>query len=423
MIIKGFSITRGANHAAHLLRMDENEHVSIHEVRGFVAEDLHGAFKESQAIARGTKCQRHLFSCAFSPPESSPLSVDQFLSAIDQTEQALGLDGQPRAIVFHEKDGRRHAHCVWSRIDAQTMTARHLSHWKTKLGDVSRSLHQEFGIEMPKGLRDRAQRDKLNFSQAEAQTAKRNGDDPRALRAAVQACWAASDTRRGFEAALAEKSLLLAKGDKRGFVVVDYSGAVHALPRVLDVKTKDVKAKLGDGPLRTVEEAKNQFAANLGSEARTKIQRSRERFSERQKTLKAYGVEMTALHRSERAALGDAQSVQWMQATKARQARLPRGLRGLWSWMTGNTGRIKAANEIEAQAQAREQKREREELAARQRHERRVLQEKIKDLRKAQGQELWSLRRELARHVMPRTASSERQEKLSQRLALKLDRS
>lgn len=130
MIIKGFTISRGSAHAAHLLKADDNEHVLVQEIRGFVASDLAGAFKESQAIARGTKCRQHLFSCAFSPPESSHLSADQFLHAVDRTEQALGLGGQPRAIVFHEKDGRRHAHCVWSRIDAETMTARQLSHWK-----------------------------------------------------------------------------------------------------------------------------------------------------------------------------------------------------------------------------------------------------------------------------------------------------
>lgn len=73
MIIKGFSITAGQRHAAHLLRTDENEHVFVHEVSGFVASDLHGAFKESESIARGTTCQQHLFSCAFAPPESASL--------------------------------------------------------------------------------------------------------------------------------------------------------------------------------------------------------------------------------------------------------------------------------------------------------------------------------------------------------------
>ncbi len=418
MIIKGFTITAGAKHAAHLLKTEENEHVLLQEVRGFVARDLHGAFAESQAIARGTKCQQHLFSCAFSPPESAPLSSDQFLFAIDRTEQALGLDGQPRAIVFHEKDGRRHAHCVWSRIDADSMTARQLSHWKTKLGDVSRDLHREFGIEMPRGLVDRKERDPLNFSQAESQAAKRNGEDPRWLKQTVQDCWGACDNRKGFEAALSEKSLQLAQGDKRGFVVLDFNGSVHSLPRLLDLKTKDVKAKLGSEPARSLEDAKKQLSAGLGKEARAKIDQSRERFAKRHATLKTYGTEMTHLHRNERSKLGNDHSAQWMKATQERHARFPRGVRGLWSWVTGKSAQIKKDNLAEASDQQARQMREREEQMRRQAQERHILQEKIKELRHAQAQELIRLRRELASHL---AGPEPKQQALSARLSRKLE--
>ena len=47
MILKASQRGGGQNLAAHLMRMDENEHVEIHEIRGFVADDLHGAFKRS----------------------------------------------------------------------------------------------------------------------------------------------------------------------------------------------------------------------------------------------------------------------------------------------------------------------------------------------------------------------------------------
>lgn len=421
MIIKGFTITSGARHAAHLLKTDENEHVLVQEMRGFVARDLHGAFAESQAIARGTKCQQHLFSCAFSPPESAPLSADQFLHAIDRTEQALGLDGQPRAIVFHEKDGRRHAHCVWSRIDADSMTARQLSHWKTKLGDVSRELHREFGIEMPRGLVDQKERDPLNFSHAESQIAKRNAEDPRWLRQAVQDCWAACDNRKGFEAALSEKSLQLAQGDKRGFVVLDFNGSVHSLPRLLGLKTKDVKAKLGDEPARSLEDAKKQLSAGLGKEARAKIDQSRERFAKRQTTLKTYGAEMTRLHRQERSKLASDHSAQWMKATQERQARFPRGVRGLWSWITGKSAQIKKDNLAEANEQRAAQERAREEQMRRQAQERHILQEKIKELRHAQAQELIRLRRELASHLSRNDGPELKQQALSARLSRKLE--
>ena len=62
--------------------------------------------------------------------------------------------GQPRAIVFHEKNGRRHAHCVWSRIDAARMRAINMDHSRRKLMDISISLYRDHGWLMPEGFLD-----------------------------------------------------------------------------------------------------------------------------------------------------------------------------------------------------------------------------------------------------------------------------
>lgn len=137
MILKGSQRAGGSALAAHLLRNDENDHVTIHQVRGFVRNNLIDAFKEAFAISRGTKCKQFLFSLSLSPPPDETVPIDVF-EAIDKIEARLGLIGQPRAIVFHEKNGRRHAHCVWSRIDAKSMRARQMGHFKLKLHELSR---------------------------------------------------------------------------------------------------------------------------------------------------------------------------------------------------------------------------------------------------------------------------------------------
>ena len=77
------------------------------------------------------------------------MPVAAFEAAIARVEEKLGLSGQPRVVVFHEKEGRRHVHCVWSRIDAATMTAINLAHTRRKLQDVSRALYLEHGWKMP----------------------------------------------------------------------------------------------------------------------------------------------------------------------------------------------------------------------------------------------------------------------------------
>lgn len=131
MILVGGQRGGGADLARHLMK-DENERVIVHEVRGFVADDLAGAFQESYAISRGTRCKQHLYSLSLNPPKEADPRQELLVDAVNRAEERLGLSGQPRAIVFHEKRGtdgevRRHAHAVWCRIDTHKMRAVQMS--------------------------------------------------------------------------------------------------------------------------------------------------------------------------------------------------------------------------------------------------------------------------------------------------------
>lgn len=178
MILKGSQRGGARQLATHLLNARDNEHIEVHELRGFSADDLHGAFQEIEAVSRGTRAKQPLFSLSLNPPPREHVSAEAFEAAIEAAEKKLGLQGQPRAIVFHEKEGRRHAHVVWSRIDAERMKAIHLPHFKHKLQDVSRQLYREHGWAMPRGLADSKERNPLNFTRAEWEQAKRARQDP-----------------------------------------------------------------------------------------------------------------------------------------------------------------------------------------------------------------------------------------------------
>ncbi|MGF1464474.1 MAG: relaxase/mobilization nuclease domain-containing protein, partial [Maricaulaceae bacterium] len=163
MILKASERGGARDLARHLLNDRDNDHVEVHDLRGFIAEDLSGAFLESEAAAKGTRCRNHLFSLSLSPPSDASVRDDVFVKAADRIEQDLRLEGQPRAVVFHEKEGRRHAHVVWSRIDATRMRAINLAHFKTKLNAISRDLFLENGWDLPDGFKRGAERSPLTF--------------------------------------------------------------------------------------------------------------------------------------------------------------------------------------------------------------------------------------------------------------------
>jgi hypothetical protein len=400
VILKASQRGSGQNLAVHLMRTDDNEHVLVHEMRGFASDNLADAFKEAEAASHATKCKQYLFSLSLSPPANAHVPVEEFELAIDRAEKQLGLQGQPRAVVFHEKEGRRHAHCVWSRIDADTMTARQMSFFKHKLTGLSRDLYLEHGWKLPRGLENALERNPTNFSLAEWQQAKRSGIDPRWTKQAAQECWAKPDTRKAFENSLRDRGLFLAKGDKRGFVLIDHQGDVHSLPRVLDLKTKDVRQRLGDGDdLASVDATRKIIAARMTPALRQHVKESRERFQDRSAKLGAYKEDMTRIHRAAREKLVHRQQEEKDDVARANAARLPKGLRGFWQRLTGE---FKATRKLCEAASSDIQLRhvqEHDKMVDAQRAQRDVLQERFRDLRHKQAEELVGLRADIGRYL------------------------
>lgn len=399
MIFKASERGGGSNLATHLERRDENEHVKILELRGFASSDLHGAFKEVEAISRATKCQKYLFSVSLNPPAEANVSDEGFLAVADRIEQKLGLQGQPRVVVIHEKEGRRHAHLVVSRIDSSTMTARQLSHFKLKLRDLSRELYFENDWKMPRGLMKSGERSPLTFSRAEWEQAKRAGQDPRELQQALRDCWAASDDARSFKRSLEERALFLAKGDRRSFVVVDHQGEVYSLPRTLGLNVGKVRGRLGDSEsLPSVQETQKLIAERMTPVVRKHVDESRRQFQKDSAKLAHAKALMSQDHRDKRSTLDARLKDEWETETLLRQARVPRGLRGWWSRLTGKYQEVKRQNEAEAKETRLRHDQERHALVEQQLAERRALQRDIKEQRARQAEQLLELRSELGRY-------------------------
>ncbi len=373
MILKGNQRAGAKDLAFHLMK-DENDHVDVHELRDFSSETLMGALNEVYAISRGTKCRQYLFSLSLNPPPNEKVATTDFDRAIDHIEEKLGLSGQPRAIVFHEKEGRRHAHAVWSRIKVDEMKAVQLSFTHRTLQSISRDLYLEHGWKMPKGLVDGKLRDPRNFTLAEWQQAKRQDKDPRIIKTALQDAWAISDSKAAFEHALSEQGFYLARGDRRGFVIVDYEGEVYSIPKWVGVKTKDVRVRLGDEQeLESVADAKCRIAQDmlpvferLQNENSATLQRAKKDLAKQRQAL-------VAQHRQRRKSLKEKIERRRIEEIKIRQRRFRAGLKGLWDRLCGEHKRICLQNEQEATAANLRDQEEFDTLVFRQINQRRVL--------------------------------------------------
>jgi len=400
MLIKGSQRGSGANLAAHLLKTDDNEHVLVHEVRGFASDNLHDAFKEVEAISLGTKCRQYLFSVSINPPQSENVPLEVFEDTIDRIEKRLGLVDQPRAVVFHEKENRLHAHAVWSRVDAETMTAKHMPFFKNKLFALARDLHLEFGFEMPRGMAEKGAGDPTNFTLAEWQQCKRQGVDPRWLKKSIQDCWSRSDGLQAFQTSLIERGFHLAKGDRRGHVVVDHTGEVYSLARMLGVKAKDVRARLGEGDtLQDVEATRKLIGERMTPVIRRHIAEAKDRFQRRYAKLDAYKKEMVEHHHNARQSLKAKQKREWDAEPLVRANRLPKGLRGLWHRLTGEYRKVRAHNEQEAEATRLRMREERQKLVEKQCAERGVLQKRFTSMRAKRSELFNELRGEVGRYL------------------------
>ncbi|MEP0068522.1 relaxase/mobilization nuclease domain-containing protein [Pyruvatibacter sp.] len=398
MILKGSQRGGAKQLGLHLLRTDQNEHVEVHEIRGFMSDDVVGALKEAYAVSRGTNAKQFLFSVSLNPPQNEDVSIETFEGAIDRIEQSNGMEGQPRIVVFHEKEGRRHAHAVWSRTDTETMTARPLPFFKTRLRENSKELYLENGWTMPRGLMDSREADPRNFTLDEWQQAKRAGHNPRDLKQAIQECWAVSDSSQSFANALEERGLRLAKGDRRGHVAITTQGEVFSIARSFGQKAKDVRVRLGEpDTLKSVEDTKAQIAQDLTPAVQRLMQEAATKAANDLAPLAKQRAEMTALHHSERQNLEASQKDRWDIETRERSERLNKGIKGLWQRMTGEHARIIKDNQLEAMDALKRDQEQLERLIFAQAVERRGLQEAIHAQRREHVRVMNDLYRDAAR--------------------------
>jgi hypothetical protein len=267
VIAKGNLHGNGAKLARYLVTGRKGERAELVELRGFASPDIRQAFTDvhiQAAVVRQNA--KPFFHVYVRLPAGEELTRNQWRHAANRIEKQLGFEGQGRTIAFHHQPGGdTHMHIAWSRIDLEQRRARDPGLYKNKLKEISRQLECELGLtrissERPPGSKTRAP------GRKESEQARRLGTDLASIREAIRSCFDAADNGRRFVAAIEAHGLVLARGERRDFVVVDHAGGLHALSkRITGTTAAQIRARLADldpAALPSISQAKAQLAEN-----------------------------------------------------------------------------------------------------------------------------------------------------------------
>jgi hypothetical protein len=251
VIAKGKIRGAGAQLARYLITGEKGEVAELAMTRGL---DEYGdpvlAFDAFEQIADAhTRSTKPFFHGHIRLAPGEQLADEQWMEAFERMEQRLGFSGQPCIVSFHTdlETGEKHLHTAWFRVDLETMQAIDPGLYKNHLMQLSRTLEREFELREVSNTRqpdDRARAADRN----EYEESKRLGMDVRAIRTAILDCLEHADSGRAFKAALEERSLMLANGDRRDcFVVIDEAGGHHALNKKLTgITLAEIRDRLSD---------------------------------------------------------------------------------------------------------------------------------------------------------------------------------
>lgn len=391
----------GQDLAVHLMNEHDNEYMELHSLRGSIADDLAGAFAEWEAQSHAmTKCKNFMYSLSVNPdPAQGPLTREQYEDYFDRTEQAMNLAGQPRAIVFHIKNGREHAHAVWSRIDVQDCKAVQMSFDHQKLMMVTRQFARDHGLSLPEGY-NKTRFGQRQLSLYEKMQAEQGGRTKVEHSEIVTDLWRRSDSAKAFVAGLEENGYILAKG-RRPYILVDAYGHMNALRKLLldvEVDGKNIKVEHlreffeKDFPLKelpTIEAAREQAAKHLKAIEdfkktegqsdrrdelkqaqeirRTKLESEATRLSDKQHSERRYLLLEQREKRAELRVLHDAKADEIAAIREEKQAT---GLKALIAKATGVNFLRSKFNEFQDNRRERTYEQERSELHLKQSRER-----------------------------------------------------
>jgi hypothetical protein len=275
IIIEGGSRSAGWWWAQHLQNTEKNERTELIQTVGLDSETVPELFREMHAMSLGSKTKNYFYQANINPRADEHLTPAQRRESVETLGRNLGLGGQPHFVIEHEKEGRTHQHVIWLRVDLERMKAIPDSLTARIHEQTSRELEIKFDLERGKSIlvADREfERPERRATKHERFRGAQSGLDPHAIGNELKALRERSDGAQSFRAGIEAAGYVLARGDRRDFVVVDQAGGDHSLTRRLGMKVAELRTFMKDidaGSLPSVAEARaRQQVCRAAHEAR-----------------------------------------------------------------------------------------------------------------------------------------------------------
>lgn len=247
MIVKARAGQGGPALARYLME-GKNEHAELLDLRNMDAPHLKAALFDMDMLARGSRCENHALHVQMRAAPGERLSADHWREACDRYAEAFGMEEHQAAIILHhQQDGATHAHFVFNRVHPVTLKAANLWRNHEKHKALARQMENDWGLRQFSSLKRKLARDYSDKGRGEIEQARRQGENAHDIREHVRWLWEQSPNGEAFALALEEEGYQLAKGDRRGYVVIDPHGSPYSLgSRTTGVKAREVREKLGD---------------------------------------------------------------------------------------------------------------------------------------------------------------------------------
>ena len=249
-----------------------------------IRDDVHEGLDDMKMMSWASpNTRKHLYHITINPDQD--LDQKQWQSAWKAYEEEYGLQDHAYMEVTHIKKGRTHRHRVYERVDTNGKAIK-LSYTKIRNEKVARILEHKFGHQLTIGKHNRAvisrlkeegreniatwmeqgraheaKRPVAKIDHQEIQQQRRTKISKKEVKEILQQAYVTTKNGQEFEQAIITKNLVLAKGDRRDFVVVDAKGGTHSPRRMLGVKVAELRKRWSDltpQHLPTVEQVKQE---------------------------------------------------------------------------------------------------------------------------------------------------------------------